>query len=285
MDSFKKYHAGINLIYFIVVIANTFMFMNPVLIGINLFSLLLYGIYLTNLSETMSLWKAAIILVVIALVGNPLFNHQGVTVITYFLERPVTLESIVYGVVSSFFLLSMIVLFHLFQTIMTAEKCTVLFGKVTPKFAMVFSMGLRLIPKLSREYTQIKKVNRGFLKEKRFSIKIISLLIGVSLENSIDTADSMAARGYLIKGRKTHMSDSFSARDVKILILFLLFILLMVLFREDLSVTYFPKVVYEPFSMKNCIYYFVYFGFINIPMILNGKENVRWHRAQSIYFK
>ena len=55
------------------------------------------------------------VLIVTAII-NPIFSHEGITIIGYFnTGNPITLESIVYGICSSIMFISVILWFSLFK--------------------------------------------------------------------------------------------------------------------------------------------------------------------------
>lgn len=79
------------------------------------------------------------------------------------------------------------------------------FGRVIPSLSLVISMALRLTVRFSDE---IKKVaaakkcmgqgmkGKSIVKKIRYALDILSVMASWALENSVETADSMRARGY-----------------------------------------------------------------------------------------
>ena len=54
---------------------------------------------------------------------NPLFNHQGITLILYLKNgNPLTLESILYGLAAGVMLVSVLNWFSCYQVVMTSDK-------------------------------------------------------------------------------------------------------------------------------------------------------------------
>lgn len=128
--------------------------MHPFILIISLVSMFVYSVVLNG-------WKAVKfnvfyllpITIIVALI-NPLFNHSGVTILFYMNNNPITLESIVYGIILGIVFISVIIGFSCFNKIMTSDKLMYLFGRFIPILSLMFSMTLRFVP---RYKAQIKK--------------------------------------------------------------------------------------------------------------------------------
>ena len=78
-----------------------------------------------------------ILLFLVSSLINPLFNQNGMTVLLFINDTPITLEALVYGIFSSLTLVSVIVWFFTFSSVMTSEKIIYIFGRISPKTALV----------------------------------------------------------------------------------------------------------------------------------------------------
>ena len=133
MREFKTYHPIVNFLYFVLVIGFSCFFMHPVCLAVSLLCGFVYSVMLkgkkavkTNLIYMLPM------LVVMALV-NPLFNHEGVTIIKYLPSgNPLTAESILYGICAAAMIASVICHFSCYNEIMTSDKFMYLFGKIIP---------------------------------------------------------------------------------------------------------------------------------------------------------
>ena len=105
----------------------------------------IYYIYLKGKKAfKTALWLMIPVFLISALV-NPLFNHEGVTLLFYFRTgNPLTLESIVYGLASGVMLVSVLNWFSCYQVIMTSDKFIYLFGKLIPAMSLILSIGASL---------------------------------------------------------------------------------------------------------------------------------------------
>lgn len=144
---------------------------------------------------------------------NPLWNQRGETVLFFLNGKAVTLEALCYGAVAGSMLVSVLYWFAIFSRCMTVDRLLCLFGKCTPKLALVFSMGLRQSTLLSQKMQQIRSAQQAMglsheqnvIDRVRGSLRAFSATLSWAIENGIITADSMAARGYGV-GRRTQFS-------------------------------------------------------------------------------
>ena len=150
------------------------------------------------------------------------FNHEGMTILTYFpWDNPLTLESIVYGIASAFLLSSTVLWFSSFNAVITSDKVVFLFGRIMPSLSLVISMALRFVPRFSAQMKLVRNaqhtigrdINEGTLFQRiRNAVKILSIMITWSLENAIETADSMKSRGHGLKGRTSYSLYKFEQK-------------------------------------------------------------------------
>ena len=222
---FAGYHPFVNLLFYAFATGIAMFSTRPLFIGIAFvcswgYSVLLGGI--GKLKQNILLLVPAIVIMVII---NTLFTHDGETVLFYLNGNRITLEALMYGATAAFVLTTVIVWFVSFNIIMSSDKFIYLFGKAAPVLGLTLSMIFRFIPLLKSRFAEIsmgqkcmgRRQQRGFLKKTRLILKEISILISWSLEASIETADSMEARGYGLKGRSSFHLFKFTKRDLKVL--------------------------------------------------------------------
>ena len=232
MSEFKTYHPIVNFVYFVFVIGFSCFFMHPVCLCISLVSSFTYSVMLKgkNAIKTNLIYILPMLLMM-ALI-NPAFNHEGVTIIDYLPSgNPLTLESIIYGLCAAIMIVSVICHFSCYNEVMTSDKFIYLFGKIIPAMSLIISMTLRFVPRFA---TQLKVVtnaqrcmgrdvsNGSIIKRAKNGLNILSIMTTWSLENAIETADSMKSRGYGIPGRTAFSIFTFDKRDKKALICILL---------------------------------------------------------------
>lgn len=169
-------------------------------------------------------------MVLLISVANPLFNHRGVTNLFLLFGQWITLEALCYGITAGLSLVAMILWFACYQKLMTSDKFLYLFGKLAPATALLISMAMNLIPRLQEQLRQIQESQEQlepdigkFQERLKKALAVMSTLLGWSLEDTVERADSMKARGYGLRRRTTFHLFRFERRDAGFLtILFLL---------------------------------------------------------------
>ncbi len=291
-DVFSSYHPAINFSFFTLVIFCGMFFLHPLLLTISLIAAFIYYYYLNGKKAL----KLFFLLILPMMVGvsliNPLFNHRGMTILGYFRQNPITQESIFYGAITGLMFGTIILWFACYNLVMTSDKFIYLFGRVVPSMSLIFSMVLRFVPKFANQFRVVADAQRtlgrdvgegGVFHRIKQGIKETSIMVTWSLENSLDTADSMKARGYGLPGRTAFSIFRFDSRD-RMLSLGLAGILLIlvagVVFGQH-RVQYFPIVVFPETNTFSYILYGVYAILCFLPIILNGMEDAKWKHLQS----
>ena len=222
---------------------------------------------------------------------NPLFSHNGATVLFVINDSPITLEATLYGVVSSAMILAVLYWFRSFTQIMTSDKLLYVFGKLSPKLSLILSMGLRYVPLFNRQTKKINATQRalGLYKDDNIvdrikgGTRVFSVLLTWALENGIITADSMAARGYGT-GKRTHFSlFRFRRADVILILLTLILgtVACISLGTNSLDITFYPKIeisVFTPLSVWGLTAYAL---LTMLPTFVELKEKIKWNCLKS----
>lgn len=292
-DTFSQMHPIVNFIYFAFVIVFSMFMLNPVCLILALICSLSNALYINGRKTVRMCLLYVLPMILLISVINPIFNHEGVTILAYFSwGNPLTLESILYGIATAALLAAVVLWFSCFNTVMTSDKFIYLFGKIIPSLSLILSMALRFVPKFTAQFNNVRNAQKCigrdihdgsvFLRI-RHTVKIISIMISWSLENAIETADSMKSRGYGLKGRTTFSIYRFDKRDSIVLcFIFILGISVSMLALSGvIKFRYFPSVKGELFSVYSVIFYILYTALMLVPLILNVKEGIKWKRLRS----
>lgn len=236
-------------------------------------------------NEIWGMFKWILPLTVFIAVANPLLNHRGVTRLCRIMGQWVTLEAVCYGMVSALSLATLILWFSCYQKIMTSDKFLYLFGKIAPATSLLITMALASVPKLRGQLRQIQECQEmGTRKQEKAGHKFrratnhVTTLLGWSLENAVEQADSMKARGYGIKRRTTFHLFSFRKRDIRFLIVLLAGagICLGLRMHGCGKMDFYPR-INGGFLGREDILFFVIAGVIAVlPGAMEWKENVVW---------
>lgn len=292
-DSFSQMHPIVNFVFFAFVIGLSMFMMNPVCLAISSFCALLNAVYLNGKKAVrLSLLYLLPTIALIAII-NPVFNHDGVTILTYFpWNNPLTFESIIYGIATAVLLSSVVLWFSCFNKVMTSDKFIYLFGRIIPSLSLVLSMALRFVPKFILQFNVVRNTQKcigrdisdgSILQRLKNAVKIVSIMITWALENAIETADSMKSRGHGLKGRTAFSIYRLSKRDVITIITIILLGTLIVVMSvlKIAKFRYFPSLKGDIFNAESIIYYILYSALMLLPLIINVKEGARWKRLRS----
>ncbi len=204
-----RHHPGAVCVYFLCVQMPIVFGINPVTAGVGLPA----GLMLLALTEGRLRLRSVLFYLALPAVSalvNPLFNHNGVTVLFFFNSNPVTREAVICGAVTGLVVSAALVWARCFSTVMDTDRLLCVTGALAPKLSLTLSMALRYVPLLRRQAAKTREAYRGagLLREEnapdrlRGGLRIFSGLTTWALENGIVTADSMTARGYG-SGRRT----------------------------------------------------------------------------------
>lgn len=293
MNEFKNYHPLVNFAYFVAVIAFSMVFTNPICEGIGFLAAFLYSIKLGGKKSAVSELLCILPIVILSALLNPMFNHEGVTIITYLPSgNPLTLESIACGLGTALMLSCVICIFSCFNKIMTSDKFMYLFGKMVPSLSLMISMTLRFIPRFIEHAKEIGAAQEcvgrsmhdgGIIMRTKNAVRQLSILITWSMENAIETADSMKSRGFGTGKRTAFSNFKFEKRDIYALtgITVLAVYIFWGAKNKVLSFRYFPSIVKIKFSPYALSVFGVYLILFCIPIILEITEEIRWRKSES----
>ena len=288
---FASLHPAVLFLFFIFAAGFSMFLMHPVFLVISFVCAFSYCVYLKGKKGIKSLGLCLPVVIFVAII-NAAFNHEGVTILVYVNDNPITLESLIYSLAAALMLLGVLLWFSCLNEVMTSDKLMCVFGKISPSIAILFSMTLRFVPRFS---AQLKKItyaqkcigrsydNGGFFTKIGSGVKILSILITWVLENAVETADSMKSRGWGLKGRTSFSGFRFDKRDGLSLsaILILVSVIFAGLLRGEGSVNYYPAIVLSDFSVFGLIVYIAYFLLIAFPLIFSLTEDFKWYRLKS----
>lgn len=293
IDEFSKYHPLVNFLYFGLVIGFSMFFMHPVCLAISLLCAVCYHIKLNGKKSYRFLVCYALPMMLLTAIINPAFSHRGSVILCYLpTGNPLTLESIIYGIAAAVMLVSVLLWFGCYTAVMTSDKFVYLFGRIIPAMSLILSMTLRFVPKFKAQFENVKEAqaaagrdisNGSLIKRLKNAIACFSVMVTWSLENAIETADSMKSRGYGLKGRTAFSIYRFTVRD-KYALLWLCFCgiyLLIGSLSGNLFWRYFPSirgVLTEPLTIS---FQLIYFAMCITPLVIDGREERRWKSLKS----
>ena len=183
--------------------------MNPVTAGMGMLSgLMLLGLTQNGFPGKELAWALGI--VAFSGILNPVFNHNGQTVLFFLNRNPVTLEALLYGLVMGMMIASALLWGRCFSRMMDTDRMMCVLGRLSPKVSLILSMTLRYIPLMRTQAGRVREAQTGLglireengLDRVKGAVRVFDGMVTWGLENGITMADSMTARGYGT-GRRT----------------------------------------------------------------------------------
>ncbi len=290
MLAFSELNPITIFLYYVCVVALCMFCMNPVTALISLCGAI--GLWLVKYGKKdcrFHIFAAAMFLIVAVL--NPIFSHNGKTVLFVMNNAPVTLEALFFGTVMSSMLVSSLYWLKSFSAMMTSDRLLYVFGKTAPKTALILSMAFRMIPMFisQAKKTEAAQKAMGLYKDDsligRFKgkAKVFSVMLTWVTENAIVTADSMGARGYTGGKRTSYSLWHFSVSDV--IYLCLLPVLcapaVVSLAGSGLEFVFYPTVIPPEISVLTVSAYVFFAVLCFIPFISEAGDKLKWKYLQS----
>lgn len=291
-SSFATYHPIVNFIYFMIILIINMSSMNPILLMISLLGGFSYSVILKGTSMIKQNLLFIMPIILITTIVNPMFSHDGVTILFYMMGNAVTLEAFIYGFFMGVLLAGILLWFSCFQVIMTSDKIIYLFGRIAPAIALTISTAFRFIPLLKTRFecvTQGQKCMRrdlkegSYIKRARQFAKEMSILIAWSLEAAIETSDSMEARGYGLKGRTSFTLFKFGKSDGKLLSIIAIMggVSILGLLTRHLSFYFYPALIFPRINWLSIVSIILFTILIILPIGIDIGGELSWKQFRS----
>jgi energy-coupling factor transport system permease protein len=291
MRVFSSFHPAALFTYYIAVLLLTMFTHNPVVIGISLLGSFLFFASMSRPLEVLRNLGFYFVLFLLMALVNPLFSHNGVTPLFFLNDNPVTLEAILYGALIAAMLIAVLFWCKCYYLVMTSDKFLYLFGKPLPKLSLVLSMALRFLPDMKAQGKRIRAsqktlglyTSKSVVDKLLSEIRVFSALLTWSLENAVETSDSMKARGYGLKKRTNFSIFTFRVKDGVLIALTLLLFAAVLAGQQARLFTYefYPAVTPLPTSAGSIALYIALALFMLAPTLLELEENLHWNYLKS----
>jgi len=292
-DAFSDYHPVVGFVFFAAVLICGMFILHPVCLAVSLLFAFTYSVMQAGGRAARFALKYMLPLILLTALINPIFNHQGATILGYLPGgNPFTLESVYYGVAAAAMLSGVLCWFSCFGRVMTSDKLVYLFGRAMPALSLIFAMTLRFIPRFRNQLRLVSEAqccvgrdaSHGSVPARlKNALKILSIMVTWSLENAIETADSMKSRGYGLPGRTAFSIYRFERRDLAALIVILLLVGCVAAGSAAgwLTMRYFPTASGSGSALASIGIYFAYTALCAMPVAINISEDRKWKALTS----
>lgn len=266
---------------------------HPVFTVISFVCSLIYAVYAGGKKAVKIILVMILPMALMIALINPLFNHAGMTILFYLSDgNPFTLESLVYGIFSGTAFSSIMLWCLCLRYTASTDGVMYLFGKLTPKLSLLISMILRFIPKFTSQFRKTAAAQKcigcgagqgNVFRRIHNSIRILSSVIGWTIENSIETADSLKSRGYGLKHRTAFSLFYFEARDAAAIIVTVLCSAAVgwAAMLERTEFFYFPMIFPIGTELIDITVYAAFFVLCTMPFAVGIKEDRKWKYLRS----
>ena len=289
-DTFSGFHPIVNLIFFLIVLGMTMFIMHPVYLMISIFSACAYLLYLKGKKGMLQQVGYLLPLLLAMAIINPMFNHEGVTILWYLHnDNPITLEAIIYGIASATMMGASIVWFNCCNAVFTSDKIIYLFGRIIPSMSLLISMTLRFVPRFKNFLQTTIRTQQSFHKPRnkkeqlQQALTAFSATVSWAMEQSIVSADSMKSRGFGGIGRTAYSIYTFEKRDgLTLLVLGGLWLGAVIPWLTGaLAWEYYPQLTGELAGIWQMAAYLCYLGVCLMPLMINIWEDRKWNSLRS----
>ena len=288
---FESCHPAVNFIFFAAALFGTVCFNHPVFLAIAYVSAFAYSVRRCGKrAAAFNLCLLPLILAFGLYYGS--YHHFGVTVLRQnFIGNNLTVESFVYGLVVGLRFATLCMWLEAIFRVVTSDKVVYLFGRVSPRLSLFFTILLRFIPRIGREARKInlaqKGIGRGsnqgnFFRRLVNCLRMFSMLITWMISALVLESDSMRSRGSLLRGRTAFSIYRFDNRDRAFVIALFSGITLTAMgaILGATTMFYNPRIIWKPLENLSAVTAVGYAALCLLPMGLEFWTEYRFHRAR-----
>lgn len=290
MRAFDRLNPFAVFAYFALTAGIAMFSMDPVILGLSMIgAVLLFCIRCET--KQLPIHIFSMFLFATLTVINPLFQHNGVTVLFVLNDNPVTLEALLYGGNAAVMIVGVLYWFRSFSNIISSDKLLYLFGSVSSKLALMISMSLRFVPLFREQARKTDAAQRAMgeyrqdniIDTLRVKLSIFSILVSWALENGIITADSMAARGYGLRKRSYFSPYRFAKKDFFLLaaVLILGGAVCAIMATGELDFAFYPRITALSLAGARLYAYAAYGALALLPGAIEIGDSIKWQYLRS----
>lgn len=282
MGEFKLFHPAAEMLYFAAAIIFSCIFMHPVMLCEAVLCSLVCLAVLKGAGKVGKALAVGLPSFAAAALINPAFNHRGVTVLAYLPSgNPLTVESVYYGLAFAAMLVSVMIFFACFNSVMTSDKITYLFGRAWPALALIFSMTVHFVPEFIKKMKSMAEAQASLGKKSgrlKNAVEVFFATVSKSMEDAVDTSDSMTARGYGLPKRTAFSIYRITARDF-MAFLYIIALSAYIIYGAAVgavSFSYFPKMSGIAPTAFGVSVFVAYALLLALPAVIELYEVIKW---------
>ena len=218
--AFDACHAAVPAMLFAGVAALSMLAVHPVLVTLSLSGALAFSLVARGAAATVRglAWQLPLLVLVCLL--NPFFSASGSTLLLKVGPRSVYLESLAYGATMGALLVATVLWFEDAAAVLTQDRLLALAGRRARSVPLVASMAAQLVPQMLGRARSVRAAARACTAAgprppaRDELLRTSTMLLSGSLEDSLERADAMRARGWESGSPRTrYRPERFRARD------------------------------------------------------------------------
>ncbi|MCM3726906.1 energy-coupling factor transporter transmembrane protein EcfT [Neobacillus cucumis] len=284
---FDRFHPLVTFLFYAGAVSLLILMLHPLFLISSIAVVILINIRHDRLNGLRRWWFFIITTFLLMVILNPLFNERGRHLLVEINQHRVTLEAVVYGGMNALSIIGVIALFVSYNIIMTPNKLLFIFAKVLPQFAVLLMLTLRFIPLMRRRLEEISVVQKSkglsvshgsWRVRAKTGMLYVQTLLTFSLEEAIQTADSMKARGYGQGPRSSYEYFKINKADI-IAILYLLSLFGFTIIERFSGfgvLTIYPIMESWHLSLIDRAVLMCYIMFLSFPLLVEAGGMFRW---------
>ena len=211
LHAFELVHPTVQLGCFAAVLAFTMAALQPVLLALSFVAAFSFSVYARGWRASLRILLWQVPLIALCALVNPLFSSMGTTELFRVGTNAVYGESVAFGACMGLMLASAMLWFSNAAQVLTADKVMAVWGNSLPTVGLMVSMTMRLVPQFVQRGRLIGSTAqaassarpRTVAEKAAGRVRLVSVLMGWSMEDSLETADAMRARAWGATRRRT----------------------------------------------------------------------------------
>lgn len=290
-NRFTQFHPLVSFLFYTGAISIFILMLHPIFLSIGFVFVLTIN-FVHDRFNGLRHWSFFIVTsFLLMVILNPLFNERGRHVLFEVADHRFTFEAVMYGGMNALSLIGVLAIFSSYNVIMTPNKLLYLFSKLLPQFAVLLMLTLRFIPVMRRRMEEISIIQKskgilvtdGKWREKvKTGMLFVQALLTFSLEEAIQTADSMKARGFGQERRSTYEYFRFKNADV-FAIAYLLMIFSVILYGRIGGYGFlkvYPLMESWKLTIMDSTTLVFFLLFLSFPLLVEAGGSFRWHLSK-----
>lgn len=209
-NAFEPYHTAVPAVFFGCALVFTMMSMNPVCVGVAFSGALTCSLLMCGAEATLAMlrWLVPFWLVV-AIINSGYSSSQAASIVQMGMLR-LGFESFCFGLTAGAMISAVVLWFAAAGACISSDSALGFMAGAIPTVSLMISQVMRLVPQMLRRGGEVLAVQSAccngevsWREALHDRIRVVSVLVGWSMEDGAVRAESMRARAYGCPARRT----------------------------------------------------------------------------------